>query len=53
MDWQTITVGIIVLLALLYVGANVRRKVKSFSSNSACGADCGCEGKRKNKIAQV
>jgi hypothetical protein len=46
-------VGIIVLLALVYVGVNVRRKVKSFSSNSACGTDCGCEGKRKNKITQV
>ncbi|MGI8786365.1 MAG: FeoB-associated Cys-rich membrane protein [Pyrinomonadaceae bacterium] len=53
MDVQIIIVAVIVLAACLYVGQMIWRKTKSFSSKSSCGSDCGCEGKQKNKIANV
>ncbi|MEP7036704.1 MAG: FeoB-associated Cys-rich membrane protein [Acidobacteriota bacterium] len=50
MNFQTIIVGIIILIALFYIGANVWRKVKSFSGKSSCGTgDCGCGTKSKSK----
>lgn len=49
MDVQTIVVAIIILSALLYVGAQIWRKTKSFSSNAAaCASDCGCGSKVKD-----
>jgi len=42
MDVQIIIVGIIILFALIYIGVSVGRKIKSFSSKSPCGIDCGC-----------
>ncbi|MGI8469241.1 MAG: FeoB-associated Cys-rich membrane protein [Pyrinomonadaceae bacterium] len=53
MNVQNIIVAIIILSALVYVGSILLRKVKSFSSKSGCGADCGCDGKQKSKIAKV
>ena len=47
MNWQILIVMVIVALALLYVGANVWRKAKSFSPKGNCGTDCGCESKGK------
>ncbi len=45
MDIQTIIVAIIILIALLYVGKMLFAKVKSFSTKSNCGNDCGCDSK--------
>jgi len=42
MDFQIIIVGTVVLFALVYIGWRVGRKIKSFSSKSSCGVDCGC-----------
>jgi len=55
MDVQNITVGTIIFLALLYVGLNLWRKVKSFSGKSSCGTDCGCSSKSsaKNSFEQI
>jgi hypothetical protein len=55
MDIQNIIVGTIIILALFYVGLNVWRKVKSFSSKSSCGTDCGCGSKSsaKNSFGQI
>ncbi len=53
MEVQNIIVGIIILAALVYVGKIVLGKVKSFSGNESCGADCGCETKSKAKIANI
>ncbi|MGI9035089.1 MAG: FeoB-associated Cys-rich membrane protein [Pyrinomonadaceae bacterium] len=53
MNVQNIVVAIIVLFALVYVGSILLGKIKSFSSKSGCGADCGCEGKQKSKIAKI
>jgi len=53
MDFQIIVVGIIILFALIYVGFSVGRKIKSFSSKSACGIDCGCGTPiKKEKISK-
>ena len=53
MDIQTTIVAIIITSALLYVGNIIWRKMSSFSSKkSSCEADCGCEGKEKNKAAK-
>jgi hypothetical protein len=50
MNIQTIIVGIIIFIALFYVGANIWRKVKSFSGKSSCGTgDCGCGTKSKSE----
>jgi len=49
MNWQSIVVGIIILLAFLYVAKMVWQRVKSFSPKSGCGADCGCEAKSNQK----
>ncbi|MDQ3089020.1 MAG: FeoB-associated Cys-rich membrane protein [Acidobacteriota bacterium] len=49
MDIQNSIVGTIILLALLYVGSNIWRKVKSFSGKSSCGSNCGCGSKSSPK----
>lgn len=51
MDWQAAVVGIIIIFALLYTVKLVWGKVKSFSSKSACRADCGCEAKTNRKFS--
>ncbi len=51
MDIQNIIVGAIIFLALLYVGSNVWRKVKSFSGKSSCGTNCGCDVKSSAKTS--
>jgi hypothetical protein len=45
MDFQIISVGTIIFLALAYIGFNVWRKVKSFSAKSSCAAGCDCAAK--------
>ncbi|NJM53190.1 MAG: FeoB-associated Cys-rich membrane protein [Blastocatellia bacterium] len=45
MDFQTIIVAIIIIIALLYVGKIVFLKIKSFSAKSNCGNDCSCSSK--------
>lgn len=51
MDLQTIIVGFIILLAAIYVGKNVVRKVRGFSPKSmSCGSDCGCGVKDKKLV---
>ena len=45
MEFQNIIAGTIIFLALIYIGANIWRKVKSVSKNSACGTGCGCGSK--------
>jgi hypothetical protein len=48
MDVQTIIVSVIILGAMLYIGEQIWRKVKSFSSKtSACATDCGCSSTAK------
>ncbi|MFN2392513.1 MAG: hypothetical protein ABR566_11165 [Pyrinomonadaceae bacterium] len=42
MNFQTIIVAIIILLALLYAGKIILGKVKAFSLKSSCSSDCGC-----------
>lgn len=43
MNWQYSIVGIIILLAVIYVCRMAFKRVKSFSTKSpSCGADCGC-----------
>ncbi|HXH69092.1 MAG TPA: FeoB-associated Cys-rich membrane protein [Pyrinomonadaceae bacterium] len=49
MNWQAIIVGVIIFLAFLYAANMVWKRVKSFSPKSACGTDCGCEAKSKEK----
>ena len=49
MNVQNLIVAIIVAAALAYVGQIIWRKTKSFSSKSACGADCGCASEAKQK----
>jgi hypothetical protein len=54
MDFQAIIVGIILLLATIYVGKMLLGKLKSFSNkNSNCGNSCGCETKSTKKVAQI
>ncbi|MBA2494878.1 MAG: FeoB-associated Cys-rich membrane protein [Acidobacteria bacterium] len=54
MNWQVLIVGIIIFIALFYVGTNVWRKVKSFSGKSSCGTDdCGCGTKSSAKKSFV
>ncbi|MGI8639843.1 MAG: FeoB-associated Cys-rich membrane protein [Pyrinomonadaceae bacterium] len=54
MNFQIIIVGLIIFIALLYVGANVWRKVRSFSVKSSCGTgDCGCGTKSQSKKSFV
>jgi hypothetical protein len=48
MDFQTIIVAIILLLAALYVGKIFLRRTKSFDTKNDCGANCGCDNKAKN-----
>ncbi len=49
MDFQNIIAGLIVLLALFYVGKTVAQKLKSFSAkSSACASDCGCGDSKKS-----
>ena len=50
MNFQTLIVGAIVLLALLYIGKSVLSKAKSFSAESSCGSDCGCGVKSNDKL---
>jgi hypothetical protein len=54
MDFQPIIVGIILLLATIYVGKMLLGKLKSFSNKySNCGNNCGCETKSTKKVAQI
>jgi hypothetical protein len=55
MDVQTLIVGVIILAAVFYVGSLIWKKAKSFSSNSGCGTDCGCDSaaKPKNLLTQI
>jgi hypothetical protein len=51
MDIQNIVVALIVLAALAYVGQMLWQRAKSFApKKSSCAADCGCEGKAKQKM---
>jgi len=47
MDFQTIIVSIILLLAGIYVGKIFLRRTKSFDVKGDCGNDCGCDTKAK------
>ena len=51
MDFQTIIVGIMILLAASYVGKAIFGKIKSFSPKQTCDSDCGC-GVKDKKLAQ-
>ena len=55
MNIQYIIVGTIIIFALFYIGVNIWRKVKSFSSKSSCGSDCGCgtKSQTKNSFMQI
>ncbi len=53
MDFQIVIVGIIVLLASLYVVRAILGKVKSFSPNRSCGSDCGCGVKDKKLVQKL
>jgi len=48
MSVQNLIVGIIIILALFYIGRIVWRRIKSFFPKSSCGTDdCGCGTKSK------
>ncbi|MBA2621789.1 MAG: FeoB-associated Cys-rich membrane protein [Acidobacteria bacterium] len=55
MNAQNIIVGLIILFACFYIGKNILKKAKSFSTkSSSCGADCGCgDGKSAAKNSFV
>jgi hypothetical protein len=53
MDFQIVIVGVIILLALLYVGRAIFGKIKSFSPNQSCGSDCGCGVKDKKLVQKL
>jgi len=50
MDFQTIIVGTIILLASLYIGKIIFGKIKAFSPKQSCGSDCGCGVKDKKLV---
>ena len=53
MDIQTIIVGIILLLAMFYVGKMIVVKLMSFSTSSNCGDACGCSSGSTKKLTQI
>lgn len=55
-DWQTITVALIILMALLYAGQRAWTRLRSFkarqATDSACATGCGtCGSEQKPKPA--
>lgn len=42
MNFQTIAVLAIILVAVLFAGSKLIRKRRSFSTKADCGSDCGC-----------
>lgn len=53
MDIQTIIVAIIIFIALTYVGKMIFDKLKSFSTKSDCGNNCGCGEKSMKVLTQI
>ncbi|MCY7347699.1 MAG: FeoB-associated Cys-rich membrane protein [Pyrinomonadaceae bacterium] len=57
MNIQTFIVALIVFGACFYVGRIAWKKMKSFSTKSSCGIDCGCgtptKVKKINKKIEV
>jgi hypothetical protein len=51
MDIQYISVIAIILAAVGYVGATLRKRSRSFSPKAGCGDDCDCNGNSKKLIS--
>jgi hypothetical protein len=53
MDIQFFMVGMIIVVASLYIGKQIYLKLKSTTSKSSCGSDCGCDAVSTKKMSPV
>lgn len=51
MDWQLIIVGLVIGIAVFFIGRRTLNKISAARKSSACDLDCGCGSKSKKVSA--